>query len=243
MLASAAKVMPDVKKAKTKKQAHAKRVRKERLFMPEATYASRLSIGGGMLGALVLGAGVYSQWVSDNPRAIAPYLFGVGAVALGAALWFGDAGALPLRVGEAGIAIERGTELVRLAWCDLERVFTERGELVAKGKELTLRIPIAAHRVAIAWILSEGTKRVPNVMDVKRQSLNGLPEPRDNDGEFVTIEGLQITGRHCAASGKPISFERDARLCPVCGQVYLKDQLPKKCVTCDSEIGTRAVEL
>jgi len=235
--------MADVKKAKPKKQAQAKRVRRERRFLPEPTYASRLSIGGGMLGALVLGAGVYSEWLSDNPRAIAPYLFGVGAVALGAALWFGDAGALPLRVGDVGVAIERGTELSRLAWCDMDRVFTERGELVAKGKELTLRIPIAAHRVAVAWILSEGTKRVPSVMDVKRQSLVGLPEPSDNDGEFMAIEGLQIAGRLCAASGKPISFERDARLCPVCAQVYLKDQVPKKCVTCETELGTRAVEV
>ncbi len=235
--------MADVKKAKAKKQVRAKRVRKERRFVPEPTYASRASIGGGMLGALVLGAGVYSQWLSDNPRAIAPYLFGVGAVALGAALWFGDAGALPVRVGEAGIAIEKGSDLVRLAWCDLERVFTEGAELVAKGKELTLRIPIAAHRSAIAWILSEGTKRVPAVMDVKRQSLAALPEPKEADGEQVVLEGLQITGRHCAASGKPISFERDARLCPNCAQVYLKDQVPKKCVTCEAELGANAVEV
>ena len=235
--------MADVKKAKAKKQAQAKRVRKERRFVPEATYASRASIGGGMLGALVLGAGVYSQWLSDNPRAIAPYLFGVGAIGLGAALWFGDAGALPVRVGEAGIAIEKGTDLVRLAWCDIERVFTERSELVAKGKELTLRIPIAAHRSAVAWILSEGTKRVPAVMDVKRQSLAELPEPKEADGEQVVVEGLQITGRHCAASGKPISFERDARLCPNCAQVYLKDQVPKKCLTCEADLANKAVEV
>jgi len=235
--------MADVKKAKPKKQAQAKRIRKERRFLPEPTYASRASIGGGMLGALVLGAGVYSQWLSDNPRAIAPYLFGVGAIGLGAALWFGDAGALPLRVGDAGIAIEKGTEVVRLAWCDLERVFSERGELVAKGKELTLRIPIAAHRTAVAWILSEGTKRMPAVMDVKRQSLAELPEPKENDGEFVVIDGLQVAGRHCAASGKPVSFERDARLCPNCGQVYLKDQVPAKCVTCDAVLGSRALEI
>ena len=195
-----------------------------------------------MLGALVLGAGVYSQWLSDNPRAIAPYLFAVGAVGLGAALWFGDAGALPVRVGDAGIAIERGNELARLPWCDMERVSTERGELVAKGKELTLRIPIAAHRSAVAWILSEGTQRVPNVMDVKRQSLVGLPEPQDKDGELVPIEGLQSAGRQCAATGKPISFERDARLCPVCGQVYSKDEVPKKCLTCASDLGARALE-
>jgi len=235
--------MADVKKAKAKKATQAKRVRKERRFEPEPTYASRASIGGGMLGALVLGAGVYSQWLSDNPRAVAPYLFAAGAIGLGAALWFGDAGALPVRVGDAGIAIEKGSELARLSWCDMERVSTERGELVAKGKELTLRIPIAAHRTAVAWILSEGTKRVPAVMDVKRQSLAGLPEPKDNDGDFVAIECLQIAGRHCAASGKPISFERDARLCPVCGQVYLKDETPKKCATCDAELGAKAVEV
>jgi hypothetical protein len=235
--------MADVKKAKTKRAVQAKRVRKERRFMPEPTYASRASIVGGMVGALGLGAGVYSQWISDNPRAFAPYLFGAGALALGAALWFGDAGALPLRVGDAGLAIEKGSELTRLAWCDLERVFSERGELVAQGKELTLRIPIAAHRTACAWILSEGTKRVPVAMDVKRASLVGLPEIKDSDGEFVAIEGLQIAGRHCAASGKPISFERDARLCPLCGQVYLKDQVPKKCVTCEQELGAQAIEV
>jgi predicted RNA-binding Zn-ribbon protein involved in translation (DUF1610 family) len=122
-------------------------------------------------------------------------------------------------------------------------VFTERGELVAEGKEVTLRIPVAAHRTAVAWILSEGTKRVPAAMDVKRSSLVGLPEIKDSDGEFVVIEGLQIAGRHCAATGKPISFERDARLCPVCGQVYLKDQVPKKCVTCDNELGPKAIEV
>ena len=235
--------MADVKKAKAKKQVQAKRVRKERRFLPEPTYASRASIGGGMLGALILGAGVYGQWLSDNPRAIAPYLFGVGAISLGAALWFGDAGALPLRVGDAGIAIEKGSELIRLAWCDMERVYTERGELVAKGKELTLRIPIAAHRTAVAWILSEGTRRVPAAMDVKRQSLADLPEPKDADGEFVVIDGLQVAGRHCAASDKPIAFERDARLCPICGQVYLNGQVPKKCLTCSADLGAKAVEL
>lgn len=234
--------MADVKKAKPKKQAQAKRVRKERRFLPEATYASRVSIGGGMVSALVLGAGVYGQWLRDEPRAIAPYLFGVGALSLGAALWFGDAGAVPVRVGEAGIAVEKGSELSRLAWCDVERVFTDRGELVATSKELTLRIPIAAHRPAVAWILSEGTKRVPAVMDVKRQSLSELPEPKENDGEFVVIDRLQIAGRHCAASGKPVSFERDARLCPNCGQVYLKAHVPVKCVTCAAALGASAVE-
>lgn len=235
--------MADVKKPKAKKQAQAKRVRKERRFVPEPTTASRATLGGGMLGSLVLGAGAYSQWLSDEPRAIAPYLFGVGAIALGAALWFGDSGALPVRVGDAGVVVERGTDLVRLPWCDIERISNEGSELVLKGKELTLRIPVAAHRSAVAWILSEGTKRVPKVMDVKRQSLTGLPEPKEKDGELLKVEGLQVTGRACAASGKTVAFERDARLCPVCGQVYAKTDVPARCVTCDAELGSKAVEI
>jgi hypothetical protein len=235
--------MADVKKSKAKKQSQAKRVRKERRFLPEPTSTSRASLGGGMLGSLVLGAGAYSQWLSDEPRAIAPYLFGAGAIALGAALWFGDAGALPVRVGDAGVVVERVTDLVRLAWCDIERISNQGSELVLAGKEVTLRIPVAAHRSAVAWILSEGTQRVPKVMDVKRQSLTGLPEPKEKDGELVVVEGLQVTGRTCAASGKPVAFERDARLCPTCGQVYLKTEVPARCVTCDAELGAKAVEI
>jgi hypothetical protein len=70
-----------------------------------------------------------------------------------------------------------------------------------------------------------------------------LPEPRDLDGELVALEGVQVAGRHCAASDKPISFERDARLCPNCAQVYLKDNVPKKCVTCERDLGSAAIEL
>jgi hypothetical protein len=233
--------MAEEKRAKKKKTTAQKRERKERRFLPEPTYSSKVAVGGGMLGALVLGAGVYAQWIMQEPPAYAPYLFAGGAIALGASLWFGDAGAVPLRVGDAGLAIEKGNDLVRLAWCDIERVFVENTELIAKGKELTLKIPTGAHPKAVAWILAEGTRRVPEVMDVKRSALANLPEPKDADGELVTIDAIQVTGRHCAASDKPISFERDARLCPNCAQVYLKDSVPKTCVTCKAELGTKAV--
>lgn len=226
-----------------KKKKIPKRERKERRFQPEQTYSSSAAVGAGMLGALAAGAGVWAQWISENPPAYAPYLFGGGAVVLGGALWFGDAGAVPVRIGDAGIALERGSELTRVAWCDLEKVSIEGKQLVAKGKNATFNIPIGAHPKAIAWILAEGTKRVPDAMNVKRSELAQLPEPKDLDGELVVLEGVQVAGRHCAASGKPIAFERDARVCPNCADVYLKDQVPKKCATCDIELGSRAVEL
>jgi hypothetical protein len=226
-----------------KKKKTPKRERKERRFHPEQTYSSGAAVGAGMLGALAAGAGVWGQWISENPPSYAPYLFGGGAIALGAALWFGDAGAVPIRIGDAGIALERGTELTRLAWCELEKVSIEGKQLLAKGKTTTFSIPVGAHPKAVAWILAEGTKRVPDAMNVKRSELAGLPEPTDLDGELVLLEGVQVAGKHCAASGKPIAFERDARLCPNCAQVYSKDQIPKKCVTCEAELGTRAIEL
>jgi hypothetical protein len=229
--------------AETKKKKKAKRERKERRFSPEQTYSSRATVVGGMLGALVLGAGVWGQWISDPAHAYAIYLCGAGAIALGASLWYGDAGAVPVRIGDAGIALERGTELTRLAWCDLETVAVASGQLLAKGKNTTFSIPIAAQPKAVAWILAEGTRRVPDAMNVKKSDLSGLPEPKDLDGELVAIEGLQVAGRHCAATDKPIAFERDARLCPNCGQVYLKDAVPKKCVSCERDLGSSAIEL
>jgi hypothetical protein len=217
-----------------------KRERKERRFEPSRTQASRLAVFGGMAGALALGAGVYAQWLRETPLESAPYIVAAGAVALGLALWFSDAGAVPVRVGDAGIAIEKGSEITRLIWCDIKRIFVERGNLVARGEELTLTIPVGAHPLAASWILSEGVRRVPESMDVKRSELRNLPEPRDKDGEVLTIDALQVAGRHCAASEKPIAFERDARLCPNCGQVYHKEHVPKTCVTCQADMVNRA---
>ena len=54
--------------------------------------------------------------------------------------------------------------------------------------------------------------------------------------------GDQVAGRRCAATDKIISFERDARLCPNCAQVYHKDNVPKECVTCGTEVAGRAVQ-
>ena len=229
--------------AETKKKKKAKRERKERRFSPEQTYSSGAAVAAGMVGALAAGAGVWGQWISETPHSYAPYLFGGGAFALGAALWFGDAGAVPVRIGDAGVALERGTELTRLAWCDLETVEVVGAQLQLRGGRTTFSIPIAAHPKAVAWILAEGTKRVPDVMNVKKSQLATLPEPKDLDGELVTLEGVQVAGKHCAASEKPIAFERDARLCPNCAEVYLKDQVPKKCLTCEHDLGSAAIEL
>jgi hypothetical protein len=229
--------MAELMKSKKKK-----RERKERRYRGEQTYASKVAVGVGVLGSLSLGAGVYSQWLSDQARTSAPYFVVGGGILLGGALLFGDLGTNPVRVGDGGVAIERGRELLRILWCDLERVHAKDGQLLLESKEQTLSITIAGQPQAVARILAEGTRRVPEAMDVKKKDVAGLPEISDGDGELLTMEALQVAGRHCAASGRPISFERDARLCPQCCQVYLKDEIPKKCVTCKLDLAEKAVK-
>lgn len=227
---------------KGKKHAAPKRERKERRFSPEETYASRVTVYAGMFGALALGAGVYGQWLRPEPRDFAPMLIGLGAVVFAGSLWKGAAEVGHVRVGDAGVALEKGSDVVRILWCDIERASLENGRVIVRGKEATVSFPLDAHPKATAWLMAEGGRRVPDVMAFSRTELERLPEPKEFDGESVTVEELQIAGRHCRASGRPISFERDARLCPQCGEAYLKDQVPKKCLTCQAELGTRARE-
>lgn len=233
--------MTQTKKQK-RSRAKEKRERKERRFSAESTYASRVSSIAGMAGALTLGAGVYANWIREEALAYGPYLVGAGALVLGGAIWKGGAEVGAVRVGDAGVALEHGGELSRILWCDMERIALENQNLLIKGKATSITFPVEAHPRATAWVVSEAGRRVPDVVALKRDQIKDLPEVKEFDGELVSIEELQVTGRDCRATGKPIAFERDARLCPNCGEVYLKDQVPKKCLTCQGELGTRARE-
>jgi hypothetical protein len=217
------------------------RRRRERRFAPEQTHASLASVIVGMAGAGVLGAGVWAQWLSDQQHGFAPYLVAGGAVALAAGMWFGDAGAVPVRVGDAGVAIEKGADVIRVAWCDIKTVSVEKRNLIVRGVEATLTIPLGAHPKAAAWVLAEGIRRLPDIIDVRPGVVDSLPEPKKHDGDMRLVEGFQVTGRHCAASDKPISFERDARICVNCGQVYHKNHVPVTCETCEEPVGQNAI--
>lgn len=216
------------------------RQRRERRFLPERLEAPRVVVLIGMAGALVLGAGVYAQWIRETPLDYAPYLVAVGAIALGLALWFSDSAAVPIRVGDAGVAAERGNEISRILWCDIETISCDEKKLTVNAPEQSLSLSFTAHPTAAAWVLREAARRVPDALDVKRSVVDQLPKPKESDGERVPITAFQVTGRECRASKKTISFERDARLCPNCAEVYLKDQVPKKCLTCNHDLLDRA---
>ena len=221
-----------------KEEKRSRRVRKERRFTPEGQESSDVFAYGGIVGALVLGAGVYSQWVREPPRDFAQYLVLGGAVVFGAALWFGDSDTRPVRVGEAGVAIEKDADIHRLAWCEIEEISAQGKNLIVAGAASRLEVPLGAHPKACAWILREASRRVPDV--VRKKGLEGLPKARKSDGERVATEDLEVAGRRCAASDETISFEKDARFCPNCAEVYHRRHVPKTCSSCETELGSSA---
>src|SRR5579859_4090865 len=90
------------------------RERRERRFEAHASTSPPLLYLLGALGAMAMGAGAWGQFGSmireggPEPFKYAPYILAFGAVLVGVAVWFGTSGEPALRVGDGGIALEKG---------------------------------------------------------------------------------------------------------------------------------------
>jgi hypothetical protein len=227
--------------AKGKKgKGSAKRERRERRFLPHSSGNPTVVKALGALGAVALGAGTWAQFgralmgVDLPPYAFGPYVLAAGAAAFGGAVWLGTTNEPPVRVGPAGVAIER-SEVVRVPWHAVERVVwdPERAELSVRGKddlgkEHSLVFRPKVHPLAAAWIAREARARIPSRTDVPDEVAD-LPPTRPTDGELVPLDPLQVVGMHCAQSGKVIAYEPDAVVCPQCELVYHKASAPETC--------------
>jgi hypothetical protein len=190
-------------------------------------------IGG--LGVAALGAGTYATWIHDVPMPIAPYLFGGGTLAVVVASVMGSSDGLPIRVGDAGVAVERGGgQPERIAWYEVESIGLENDRIVVKAGSKRIAAPVAHHAAAAAWILKEGLERIPKKVNVPSERSGELTRASEEHGSVMALEPPQVAGRRCKASNAIISFERDARLCKRCGEVYDKKHVPEKCLTCEA---------
>src|SRR5579871_704583 len=100
------------KKSKSAKR-EKPRERQERRFDARSTIGPALPYALGGLGAAAMGAGAWGAFGASlvgGPVAvpIAPYILSAGAVLAGAAIWIGTSGEPPLRVGDGGIAVDKG---------------------------------------------------------------------------------------------------------------------------------------
>jgi hypothetical protein len=207
----------------------------ERRFTPEPTERSHFQALVGGLGAAALGAGAYATWLPDTPMSIAPFLFGGGTVGLIAASVMGSSDAAPLLVGDAGVAKESGGgQPDRIAWYQVEKVTLEEGKrIVVEGAGKRLVAPVAHHGAAAGAILREALQRIPKRVSIAEKESAQLLRDSSEHGTLVAIEPVQVTGRRCKASNTVISFERDARICPRCGEVYDRKHVPTVCLTCE----------
>jgi hypothetical protein len=224
------------KKTKSAKRSKP-RERREQRFEPHASASPSVVYALGALGAVAMGAGVWGEFGSlvhetgPEPFKYAPYLLAAGAVLVGIAIWIGTSGEPPIRVGDGGVGVER-SGVRRMPWYAVESIAWADGAVRITGKDdvgasMTVVASLASHPQAAAWIVKEARERVPAVIQVPEDA--ALPDVRVSAGESLAMDPPQVVGKHCAASGKVIAYEPDARVCPRCGRVYHKAHAPDSC--------------
>jgi hypothetical protein len=224
------------KKTKSAKAAKA-RPRRERRFEPRANARPGVVYLLGAGGALLMGAGAWEQFgplMTDggpDPLKAAPYVLAAGAVLAGIAIWIGTSGEPALRVGDSGLALEK-SGVRRMPWYAVERIEWRDETVRVTGKDdngvpMTIAAGLASHPDAAAWIVKEARARIPAVVDVPADA--ALPDASADAGESLPLEPPQVVGKHCAESGRVISYEPDARVCPRCERVFHKASVPEIC--------------
>jgi hypothetical protein len=96
-------------------------------------------------------------------------------------------------------------------------------------------VPVGSHPEAVARIVEEGRRRIKKRVEIEKGVLKQMPTAHDHAGQRLELEPLQVVGKKCAASGRTISYEPDARVCALCERVYFKRSVPNKC-KCGNDI-------
>ena len=210
--------------------------RRERRFESKPGSGAVLSTILASLAAVSVGAGTYGQWLRDAEKGPHPYAFALlagGALVLIGLVLFGARATKPLRIGDAGLAVENaGGELERLAWCDVERITRNDAVLTFHGSGTVIAIDRREQPEAWARAVAEAIERLP----AKATDLDRGAVAKDDEGEIISLEPAQVAGLHCKKTDKLIAFERDAKLCTRCGEVYHKDGVPSRCLTCEAKL-------
>jgi hypothetical protein len=216
--------------------------RQERRFIAHASMSPMVVYALGGLAAILLGGGAYGMiyaqslgGAEDALRNLPSYLVAAGAVLLGITIWIGTTAEATVRVGDPGIAVEKG-ELRRMPWWAIEKITFDESAVavVATGKDetgvpWTLKLGVKRHPEAIGWLVHEAAERIPRRLDIDDATQDKLPGASTSAGEKLELEPLQVVGKRCAATDKIISYEPDARVCRRCERVYLRTSVPKKC--------------
>jgi hypothetical protein len=218
--------------------------RKERRFATLASFIPTQIAAIGMAGSLLLGAGCFGLWILDPAISWATYLIAVGGLGLGVALWFSAPEETAVLVGDAGIAVEDGRDIARVHWHEIQSVSVRRGVVVVEARAgKAVKFLLGANPKGAAFTFQEAVERIPSAFNVEKSVADALPKPDPKAGQLQSVVDDQVAGTTCAASKRSIQLEEDARACPRCGQIYHKDEVPDRCVSCEGELKGRALNV
>lgn len=210
------------------------RNRMERRFVPGRSVAAMLTLGVSILAGLALGVGAYGIWGMTPSMNAASYILGAGAIALVGVLLWGDMDGTIVRVGDGGVAWERGGKLQhRVAWYEMTEVNLTDGVIRLQTEVRPWLLPVASNPSAAAYVMEQANKRIGSRVRANSSELKELLGRKRDNGQLVNVEASQSTGLRCASSNAAITFEQDARRCRHCGQLYHREHLPERCVSCD----------
>lgn len=210
--------------------------RLERRFAPRLEARRRAAFALGLVAAALLGAGVYGTFIAFGPvpGSGSALLGGVILAAL-AALWVAQSPPW-VRVGDLGVALEGSDGVTRLAWHEIVAVRVVGNQLVLAGEATSLALPLGVHGQAARHVIAEAAQRIGSRVDISSNAHDRLPKADAAEAARVPVAGFQATGKRCRASGTPIAFEADARVCKNCGAIYHARTLPEACSACGAAL-------
>ncbi len=209
----------------------------ERCFLSAPTRRSNFRALLGGLGSAALGAATWATWMRETPMEGAQALFAIGVVGVVVSIVMGDPSAAPLRVGDAGVAVDRGgSEPDRIGWYEVDRVRFDGVSVIVESKSKRIVAPVETHEGAAGWIVQEALARVPKKVEIAEEQATMLLRATDDHGHIVVLQRAQVAGRRCRASGTVIAFEQDAVLCKRCGEVYDRQHVPGTCMACEAHL-------
>src|SRR5262249_50646955 len=126
----------------------------------------------------------------------------------------------------------------RIGWFEMDEIALDHDNVVVRSKNRQIVAGRSHHAAAAAWILKEALDRIPKRVAAPPDRVAPLLEAAEGAGSGISIEPMQVAGRRCKASNVIISFERDARTCARCGEIYDKKHVPSACLTCEAPMAS-----
>ncbi len=238
------------KKKTSGKKSGPKRERRERRFVASGGVDAGIVRLMFAFGAMLLGAGAFGQFMRPNLTQVdadgatlaalppLPYAYGLlaaGALVTGVALWIGSSGGAAMRVGDGGVALEKG-EIVRMAWNAIKELTWDRAARTVHllgtdemGSAVDWTFAEKEYGDGVSWILKEARTRIPQLVDLDPETADEVDTVSADAGELLHLEPLQVVGKRCAQCDGVLAYEPEGRVCPQCERVYHKAHVPEHC--------------